>query len=435
MITYLLVNLLILYLILRFGYKEFGGWGIALLSLVFIASIIYHLTKDRVYIKPEKKKKPQPAPIQSRVKRNTPNTKFELPDRKDYSDSAAIGMILASKSILIGGTKWRDVFDMVDNIISHIVLNKLPEEAQIILIEDDKSDQQASALAPHRMLPHVHVYAGTPEEAEREIKALRKDIDRLMGTADDRHVIYIITNLHNKMYAQYKEEFEYWQENGPAAGFKLISLIQKPTAKEMAESTVLGFETRIALRCRSAKQISFIMQKDFAECRPKKHKVLITRYNTAPYEYEVRHRSAREIEKLTDFWCKQGRSEAYIMEKRLQEIHEAIEDYKSYARFCRDAIELKNSEAYRRFVWAGEELKKLEGEVAAQERAFASSAGGATSFAKTASRNDEEDELEEDDFNDDLYPELSDIDKPKRKSKGYSIDEMVEMDTIFDDDF
>ena len=45
------------------------------------------------------------------------------------------------------------------------------------------------------------------------------------------------------------------------------------------------------------------------------------------------------------------------------------------------------------------------------------------------------DDCEVDDFDEDLYPELSDIDKPKRKSKGYSIDEMVEMDAIFDDDF
>ena len=391
---------------------------------------------------PFKSKKPKP-PIQSRVRRNT-GSKFELPDRKEYADSADIGTILASKSVLIGGTKYMDIWDIADDIISHIVLNSLPEEAQIIMIEDDKCDTgsyQASILAHRRMLPHVHSYAGTPEEAEREIKALRKDIDRLQGTADDEHFIYIITSLHKKMYAQYKEEFEYWQENGPAAGFKLISLLSKPNKKQMDESTVRGFETRVALRCRTKKQIAFLMQKDFAECKPRKHKALVTRYNSAPYELEIHHRSDRELERLSDFWCKQGRAEWYITELRMKEIQEIINEYREYARTCNDPVLLKESERYRRFVWAGEELKKLEQELAAQEKSFACSTtprASATKPATVSAPRDEDfeaDDYEVDDFDEDLYPELSDIDKPKRKSKGYSIDEMVEMDAIFDDDF
>jgi len=209
--------------------------------------------------------------------------------------------------LLIAGATGSGKSVVINGIIHTILTLHSPASAQLILIDPKRVE-----LAMYRDLPHVLRYASEPEtmrsalyaaieETERRYKAMQRDRVRKYQGSD---LYVIIDELADLMTTDKKNIMPVLQrlcQIGRAAKVHVIAATQCPLAAVIPTPIKVNFDSRVALRTRSAQDSRNILGVTGCE--------LLPRYGQGYYMtpegsklYNLRMVDDDKLQALVDYW-------------------------------------------------------------------------------------------------------------------------------------
>ena len=214
--------------------------------------------------------------------------------------------MLAQSHLLVAGATGSGKSVIINNII-HAAMFKTPEEIQFILIDPKRVE-----LVKYKALPHTIHYASEPETmpsalhyamdlTEKRYRAMQKEGVRKYNGSD----VYVIIDEYADLVTTNKKEVEpiirRLCQIGRAARIHVIAATQCPTAQIINTTIKVNFDSRVALRTRSAQDSRNIIGVKGCETLP--------RYGYAVYMnpeevelYKINMVEEEEIDRLVDFW-------------------------------------------------------------------------------------------------------------------------------------
>lgn len=196
---------------------------------------------------------------------------------------------------------------VVINGIMHAAMYSSPATVEFILIDPKRVE-----LSTYRHLPHTLTYASEPEDM---IKALRQAMTiteerykrmqrKGLRKYSDGHVYVIIDELADLMTTNKKDVQPLIQrlcQIGRAANVHVIAATQCPLASVIPTPIKVNFDSRVALRTRSAQDSRNILGEKGCECLP--------RYGQGYYMtpegltlYNIPMTPEEEIQALIRYW-------------------------------------------------------------------------------------------------------------------------------------
>lgn len=201
---------------------------------------------------------------------------------------------------------------VVENGIIYRLLQKLPTDAQLILIDPKRVE-----LAQWAKCPHVIRYASEPETMLSALRlALQITEERYQRMQKKRireynggHVYVIIDELADLMTTQKKAVLPVLQRLGQiarAAHVHMIACTQTVKADVLPTVLTCNFDSRVALRTSTAQQSRMIIDVAGCECFPdpkaEKRALCYFRQGANLTVYQVPMHTEEELQDLADYW-------------------------------------------------------------------------------------------------------------------------------------
>lgn len=214
--------------------------------------------------------------------------------------------MLQQPHLLIAGATGSGKSVVINGIL-HTAMYDSPASIEFILIDPKRVE-----LSTYRQLPHTLTYASEPEEMvkalhqamtiteERYKRMQRKGLRKY----DNGHVYVIIDELADLMTTNKKQVQPLLQrlcQIGRAANVHVIAATQCPLATVIPTPIKVNFDSRLALRTRSAQDSRNILGEKGCECLP--------RYGQGYYMtpegltlYNIPMIPEEEIQTLIQYW-------------------------------------------------------------------------------------------------------------------------------------
>lgn len=201
---------------------------------------------------------------------------------------------------------------VVENGIIYRLLQKLPTDVQLILIDPKRVE-----LAQWAKCPHVIRYASEPETMLSALRlALQITEERYQRMQKKRireydggHVYVIIDELADLMTTQKKAVLPVLQRLGQiarAAHVHMIACTQTVKADVLPTVLTCNFDSRVALRTSTAQQSRMIIDVAGCECFPdpktEKRAFCYFRQGANLTVYQVPMHTEEELQDLADYW-------------------------------------------------------------------------------------------------------------------------------------
>lgn len=218
--------------------------------------------------------------------------------------------MLVQPHLLIAGATGSGKSVVINGIIHELLVDKFPNEAQLILIDPKRVE-----LNMYRRCPHCLIYASEPADmADALRKALRLIDERYTELAaqgkrkwTQGHVYIIIDELADLMLTQKQTVQPLLQriaQVGRAAAVHLIAATQCPLAQVIPTPIKCNFDSRVGLRTRSAGDARNIMGQPGCE--------LLPRYGQGYYmtpegleKINIPYIDDDELERVVSHWIQQ----------------------------------------------------------------------------------------------------------------------------------
>lgn len=198
---------------------------------------------------------------------------------------------------------------VVINGILYTALHKSPSSVQMILIDPKRVE-----LAMYKYTPHCIKYASEPGDmvqaleyamqiTEDRYKAMQRQQCRKWAGGQVYVVIDELADLMTTNKRQVQPLIQRLCQIGRAAGVHVIAATQCPISAVIPTPIKVNFDSRVALRTRSAQDSRNILGSSGCECLP--------RYGQGYYMtpegltlYQIPMHTDREISQLVEYWRK-----------------------------------------------------------------------------------------------------------------------------------
>lgn len=229
-------------------------------------------------------------------------------------------LMLQCAHVLIGGTTGAGKSVLIENLMYTIMCKYTPHDARIFFI-----DPKRVSFVKYRHLPHV-------EQLETDFDAILQLLRDLIVTMDKRytrmshagltqydgkHIYIIIDEMASIMTDKtVKKDFAFLVQKiamlGRACNMHLICATQAPNRTVIPANLTVDFDGRIALRCNDSIESRQLIKRNGAETLPRHGKCIMLNCDGFYYCGEIPF-IPDEIQKMIDYWLKQGNNNAYFV--------------------------------------------------------------------------------------------------------------------------